>query len=201
MSRSPLQIGITGGIGSGKSVVCKIFNTLDIPTYDADSRAKWIMMNDKLLKKELINVFGKKTFVDNGEVNRKHLSSIIFNDKKKLSVLNNIVHPKVAEDYKVWTSNHLNHPYVIKEAALLYESGSYQLLDKIIVVTAPESLRISRTLLRDPHRSKVEIQSIISKQMPEHEKLERADYVIKNDESELLIQQVLDLHKIFSLRK
>lgn len=198
MSKLPLQIGITGGIGSGKSIVCKIFNTLGIPTYDADTRAKWIMMNDAVLKKELINAFGTQAFLATGEVNRKYLSSIIFNDKNKLTVLNNIVHPQVAKDYKNWVSNHVSHPYLIKEAALLYESGSYQLLDKVVVVIAPEALRVSRVLLRDPYRSKVEIQSILSKQMPEQEKLERADYVIKNDESETIIQQVLHLHQIFS---
>ncbi len=193
----PLQIGITGGIGSGKSLVCKIFNALGTPTYDADSRAKMVMTTDGILVEAIKKEFGVLSYDAKGVLNRQHLANSVFNQPDKLKRLNELVHPRVALDYKHWVSSQTNVKYVLKEAALLFESGSYQSLDKIIVVTAPETLRVQRALIRDPHRSAEQTKEIIRNQMEEEEKTKRADYVIVNDETTLLIPQVLNLHLQF----
>jgi dephospho-CoA kinase len=132
-----------------------------------------------------------------GVLNRQHLANSVFNQPDKLKRLNELVHPRVALDYEHWVSSQTNVKYVLKEAALLFESGSYQSLDKIIVVTAPETLRVQRVLIRDPHRSAEQTKEIIRNQMEEEEKMKRADYVIVNDETTLLIPQVLNLHLQF----
>lgn len=194
----PLQIGITGGIGSGKSLVCKIFGVLGIPTYDADSRAKNLMTTDGILISQIKKEFGTLSYDAGGVLNRQYLGETVFQDKEKLKRLNALVHPRVAEDYKGWVGQHENVKYVLKEAALLFESGSYQSLHKIIVVTAPETLRVQRVLKRDPHRSIQQTKEIIGSQMADEEKRIRADYVITNDETVLLIPQVLDLHLKFN---
>jgi dephospho-CoA kinase len=193
----PLQIGITGGIGSGKSLVCKIFNALGTPTYDADSRAKMVMTTDGILVEAIKKEFGVLSYDAKGVLNRQHLANTVFNQPDKLKRLNELVHPRVALDYEHWVSSQTNVKYVLKEAALLFESGSYQSLDKIIVVTAPETLRVQRVLIRDPHRSAEQTKEIIRNQMEEEEKMKRADYVIVNDETTLLIPQVLNLHLQF----
>ncbi|HMR56444.1 MAG: dephospho-CoA kinase [Cytophagales bacterium] len=192
-----LQVGITGGIGSGKSLVCKIFNALGVPTYDADSRAKMVMTTDGILVEAIKKEFGILSYDAKGVLNRQHLANSVFNQPDKLKRLNELVHPRVALDYENWVSSQADVKYVLKEAALLFESGSYQSLDKIIVVTAPETLRVKRVLLRDPHRSMQQTKEIISNQMAEEEKTKRADYVIVNDETTLLIPQVLNLHLQF----
>ena len=194
---SPLQIGVTGGIGSGKSIVCKIFNALNVPIYDADSRAKWVMEHNTNVKTALLTEFGNQVFFEDGRLNRIFIASSVFNQSEKLGRLNQIVHPQVALDYSLWVQENKHSPYVIKEAALLFESGSYQMLDKIIMVSCPEELRVERIRKRDPHRSSEEILAIISKQLPEQEKINRADYCLLNDESQSLIQQVLHLHHTF----
>lgn len=192
-----LQVGITGGIGSGKSLICKIFNALGVPTYDADSRAKMVMTTDGILVEAIKKEFGILSYDAKGVLNRQHLANSVFNQPDKLKRLNELVHPRVALDYENWVSSQADVKYVLKEAALLFESGSYQSLDKIIVVTAPETLRVKRVLLRDPHRSMQQTKEIISNQMAEEEKTKRADYVIVNDETTLLIPQVLNLHLQF----
>jgi len=193
----PLQIGITGGIGSGKSLVCRIFLCLGIPVYDADSHAKNLMTTDGILISNIRKEFGPLSYNTDGSLNRKYLSATVFNDANKLETLNGLVHPRVAFDYTNWLSEHSHHPYVVKEAALLYEAGSYQQLDRIIVVSAPDELRIERIVKRDPQRSKEQIAAIIGKQMPQEEKMRRADFVVVNDETTLLIPQVLGLHAAF----
>lgn len=193
----PLQIGITGGIGSGKSLVCKIFNALGTPTYDADSRAKMVMTTDGILVEAIKKEFGVLSYDAKGVLNREHLANSVFNQPDKLKRLNELVHPRVALDYEGWVRSQADVKYVLKEAALLFESGSYKSLDKIIVVTAPETLRVQRVLVRDPHRNIEQTKEIIRNQMGEEEKTKRADYVIVNDETELLIPQVLGLHLQF----
>ncbi|MCW5910265.1 MAG: dephospho-CoA kinase [Cyclobacteriaceae bacterium] len=195
----PLQIGITGGIGSGKSLVCKIFNALGVPTYDADSRAKMVMTTDGILVDAIKKEFGVLSYDERGALNRKYLADAVFNQTEKLKRLNELVHPRVALDYEQWVSRHTNVKYVLKEAALLFESGSYKVLDSVVVVTAPETIRVQRVLKRDPHRSLQQIQEIIRNQMQESEKIERADYVVVNDENVLLVPQVLSLHKQFTV--
>lgn len=195
----PLQIGITGGIGSGKTLICKIFHSLGIPIYDADSRAKILMTTDGILVEQIKKEFGMLSYNEDGSLNRKYLGQIAFDQKLKLEKLNQLVHPRVAKDYEEWVSTHQHFPYVIKEAALLFESGSYKGLDKIVVVSASEQIRMKRVLQRDTHRTEKEVENIFGNQLPENEKLKLADFVIINDETRLVVPQVLELHERFSL--
>jgi dephospho-CoA kinase len=199
--RQPIQIGITGGIGSGKSLVCHIFKVLGVPAYDADSRAKIVMTTDGILIDQIKKEFGTLSYNENGELNREQLGKTVFNQPDRLARLNSLVHPRVALDYNQWVSEQSNANYCIKEAALLFEAGSYQLLDKIIVVTAPDELRIQRVLQRDSHRTRKDVEHIFRSQMPQEEKVKLADYIIKNDESELVVPQVLKLHEWFNSMK
>jgi dephospho-CoA kinase len=192
--RSPIQIGITGGIGSGKSLVSNIFHCLGIPVYDADSRAKNIMTTDGILISQIKKEFGALSYDANGALNRSLISGAVFNDPERLDVLNKLVHPRVGEDYRNWVNTHSSLPYLLKEAALLFESNSFNDLDKIIVVNAPENLRIKRVLQRDPQRTEQQVRDIIRNQMPEKEKLKKADFIIMNDEHRMVIPQVLKIH-------
>ena len=195
--QKPLQIGITGGIGAGKSLICRVFHCLGIPVYDADGHAKELMTTDVILISNIKKEFGELSYNTDGTLNRNYLSSAVFDDSEKLSKLNSLVHPKVGADYNRWVEKHRNYPYVMKEAALLFEAGSDKLLDKVIVIHAPEELRIQRVIARDPHRSKDQVRAIMSKQMSEAQKMEKADFIILNDEKELVVPQVLELHTQF----
>jgi dephospho-CoA kinase len=195
--RVPLQIGITGGIGSGKSLLSKIFRCLGVPVYDADSRAKYVMTTDGILLQQIKKEFGELSF-ENGVLNRTYISKLVFENPENLKILNSLVHPRVAEDYKDWVNSHRQHTYVLKEAALMFESKSNISMDGIIVVSAPEDVRIRRVLERDPHRTENDVKKIIKSQMPESDKVKLANFVINNDESELVIPQVLKLHHQFS---
>ncbi|HMV15321.1 MAG TPA: dephospho-CoA kinase [Chitinophagales bacterium] len=188
-----LKIGITGGIGSGKTTVCKIFETLGVPVYYADTRAKELMLTDNSLIENIKSLFGNEAYTDNGELNRKFIASKAFQDKSILQKLNQIVHPAVFQDTIHWYALHNDKPYVLYEAAIMFETGSYTLFDKIIVVAATLEDRISRTMLRDD-LSREEVLERISKQIPDEEKIARADFVIYNDYSQPLIQQVLTIH-------
>jgi dephospho-CoA kinase len=190
-----MLIGITGGIGSGKSTVAKIFNILGIPIYSADDRAKWLMANDPDLKDQIISNFGEESYFEDGSLNRSFLASRVFNDEEKVSMINSLVHPAVKKDFEKWVLKQ-NSPYVLKEAALLFESGSYQDLDKIINVSAPLKIRINRVMLRDPQRSENQINDIINKQLPDEEKNLKADFIIKNSDNRLLIPQVMQIHQL-----
>jgi dephospho-CoA kinase len=193
---APLQIGITGGIGSGKSLVCKIFQSLGVPVYDADSRAKSLMTTDGILIGQIKKEFGTLSYHPDGTLNRKHIGEAAFGDPEKLKKLDAMVHPRVVANYEEWIDEQ-TAPYVIKETALLFEAGSYKTVDKIIVVSAPEQLRVKRVVVRDPQRSEQMVKDIIRNQMPDAEKIAKADFVIVNDESQLVIPQVLKLHKEF----
>jgi dephospho-CoA kinase len=196
----PLQIGITGGIGSGKSTVCRIFQTLGVPVYDADSRAKSLMTTDGILISQIKKEFGVLSYRSDGTLDREYLAQA-FHDKKKLELLNSLVHPRVAYDYEQWMEVQ-ESVYVLKEAALLFEAKSYLALDKIIVVYAEEELRVKRVLQRDVHRSRQQVIEIMRNQLSDEEKLKQADYTIINDESSLVIPQVLNLHqKLMSIGK
>ncbi len=192
----PLQIGITGGIGCGKSIVSRIFSILGVPVYDADSRAKWLMASDTALKDRIISTFGPETYLADGRQNRFYFASEIFTDASKVQQLNQLVHPRVREDYQQWTSRQQT-PYILREAALLFEAGVHADTHAVIVVTAPLSLRLQRIRQRDPHRTEADIQAIMDKQMPEEEKIRRADYLIQNDESQLVVPKVLELDRLF----
>ena len=195
--KRPLQVGITGGIGSGKSLVSRIFQCLGISVYDADSRAKSLMTTDGILISQIRKVFGDLSYHADGSLNRKYLGESVFNNPEQLQTLNKLVHPRVGEDYRQWVEENGRETYVIKEAALLFEAGSAKALDKIIVVCAPEDVKVSRVLKRDPHRSEADVRAIIQNQMPDEEKRKRANYVIFNDDSQLVIPQVLSLHQQF----
>jgi dephospho-CoA kinase len=197
MSRRPDQIGITGGIGAGKSTVCEIFKTLDIPVYNADERAKWLMNNDADLKADIIYAFTEKAYNKEG-LDRQYLAENVFHDQDQLNLLNNIVHPQVAYDFHEWVMSHQEAPYLIKEAALMFEAGSHREMDKTIVVIAPEELRIERVLKRDPERDEEQVKAIIDKQIDVEDAIDRADYMIRNDEQSLLLPKVLELHEQFS---
>lgn len=185
-------IGLTGGIGSGKSTVAKVFETLGIPVYYADDEAKRLMNTDERLKQEIIKQFGIESYQD-GTLNRPYIASLVFTNKEKLSLLNSLVHPVTIEDSQKWVLQQIT-PYVIREAALLFESGANKGLDFVIGVSAPVPLRIQRVIQRDG-LSKEEIEQRISRQMDEEEKTKKCDFVILNDEKQLVIPQVLDIHK------
>ena len=194
MRSKPFQIGITGGIGSGKSVICKIFTCLGVPVYDADSRAKSIMTTDGILIEQIKKEFGDLVYLPDGSLDREYLSRLIFENQEKRTLLNQMVHPRVAADTDRWLDQNREASYVVREAALLIESGAYLRVDKVILVTAPEELRIKRVLARDPHRLKEEVIKIIATQLPEEEKKKKADIVIHNDETQLLVPQIWQLH-------
>lgn len=187
-----LRIGLTGGIGSGKSTVAKVFEILGIPVYYADNAAKKLMNTDPDLREAIIMEFGPDAYTGT-ELNRKKIASIVFNDPVKLEKLNQLIHPVTIRDAEEWMTKQ-NSPYAIKEAALLFESGADAGLDKIIGVSAPLPLRIKRVMERDGV-TEAEVLSRISKQMEEETKLNRCDEVIINNEEELLIPQVLAIHK------
>jgi dephospho-CoA kinase len=187
-----LKIGITGGIGSGKSTVAKMFETLGIPVFYADTRAKILMDENEELKEKIQENFGKDAYVY-GKLDRKHLSSIIFNDSKKLALLNSFVHPATIKDADDWMKQQKTH-YAIKEAALIFESGSQEYLDYVIGVYAPTTVRIQRVIKRDNITAE-EIKVRMNKQIDEEIKMRLCDFVITNDEQHLLIPQVLKIHE------
>ncbi|TRX48905.1 dephospho-CoA kinase [Fulvivirga sp. M361] len=197
----PLQVGVTGGIGSGKSLVCSIFSILKAPVYDADSRARWLMNNNKSLVDEIIQTFGSKSYNTDGMLDRNYLASKVFKHEPELKKLNGLVHPAVGSDYQRWVKQHESHPYVIKEAALMFESGSYKALDYIINVSASEATRITRVLQRDTFRKKEELEAIIDRQLSEKERRKRADFIIENDENAMILPQILALHNRFKAIK
>jgi dephospho-CoA kinase len=186
-------VGITGGIGSGKTTVCKIFEVFGVPVYYADERAKWLLNNDNLIKESVISLLGSDAY-SNGLLNRAFIANKVFNDSTLLEAYNNIIHPAVAEDTLIFSSKYLDKPYILKEAALLVETGSYLTLDKLIVVTASLQERINRVIQRDNVAEK-EVLVRIKNQLPEEEKLKVADYIIVNDGNSSLIEQVKAIHQ------
>ena len=197
MYNNPLLIGVTGGIGAGKSVVCRVFESLGIPVYNADDRAKWLMAHDHLLIENIKSHFGEDAYLDGHRLNRTFLASVVFNNQEKLLQLNRLVHPKVGEDFALWIRKNPTSPYLIKEAALLFESGAYRQLNKIINVHAPAQLRKARVLTRDPNRKAPDIDNIIKQQWGDLQREQKADYNIINDDRNLVIPQVLRLHEQF----
>lgn len=187
-----LKIGLTGGIGCGKTTVAKIFELLGIPVYYTDTEAKRLMNEDDGLKKSLVASFGEDTFI-NGTLNRQYLATIVFNNPDKLQLLNAIVHPGTIAHAESWFKNQ-SAPFVIKEAALMFESDAWKSVDKVIGVHAPEMLRIARVMKRDSVTEET-VRLRMKNQMNEAEKMSRCDFIIHNDEQNLLIPQVIDVHK------
>jgi dephospho-CoA kinase len=182
-------IGLTGGIGSGKTTVARVFELLGVDVYYADIQAKKILSSDKI-KGQIISAFGN-VYKDNKLQNKK-LAEIVFNDKKKLEKLNSIVHPAVEKDFEQWSKKNSGKPYLIKEAAILFESGSYKKVDKIITVFAPENIRILRVCKRD-NIDKAQVIARINNQMPDNEKIAKSDFVIKNYNGYLIIPQIIEI--------
>ncbi|MEO5650520.1 MAG: dephospho-CoA kinase [Ginsengibacter sp.] len=189
-----LRIGLTGGIGSGKTTVARIFEALGIPVYNADDASKRLMAEDEDLKKQIQNSFGKESYIHN-ELNRKYLAEQVFTHPEKLELLNSLVHPATLKDASEWMDKQ-KAPYLIKEAALIFESGFQKYLDFVIGVKAPLALRIQRTMQRDQIDAD-KVKARIDRQMEEEIKLRLCNYVIVNDEQQLLIPQVLALHEKF----
>ena len=193
---STLRVGITGGIGSGKTTVCRIFEALGVPVYDADHWAKWLIANDPDVRAALIALFGSEAYLPDGTYNRTLVAALVFSDAEKLAALNAAVHPAVERHSRAWHERHAQagHPYTLKEAALLVESGSHRFLDALIVVTAPEAIRVRRVVQRDgvPEAA---VQARMRNQMPESEKAALADFLIVNDGQHLLIPQVWAVHQ------
>ncbi|MCB0524958.1 MAG: dephospho-CoA kinase [Lewinellaceae bacterium] len=193
--KSSYRVGITGGIGSGKSTVCKIFETLGIPVYDADYWAKWLIQHDPNVKTGIKQLLGEQAYAHDETYDRAYVASIVFNDPIKLGELNKLVHPVLEEHAKAW---HLEKSregalYTLKEAALLIESGSYKHLDYLILVTAPEELRIARVVKRDSVSAE-QVMARIKQQLPENEKKQFANTIINNDEKHSLVKQVWECH-------
>jgi len=193
-----LRIGLTGGIGSGKSVVAGVFKVLGIPVFDADTEAKLIMEKDEQLALSIQQLFGEESYTDK-KLNRKYIANIVFNNPDRLKQLNALVHPAAILAASNWMDTQTT-PYVIKEAALLFESGSARELDYIIGVYAPQPLRIQRVMKRDIATSE-QVLARISRQMNDEEKMKLCDFVIINNEHQLLIPQVIQLHEKLLLMK
>lgn len=187
-----LKVGLTGGIGSGKSTVSGIFKVLGIPVFDADSAAKNIMNEDEGLKQQVIQTFGDEAYT-NGILNRKYIANIVFNDAFKLEQLNALVHPATIAAAERWMQQQTT-PYAVKEAALFFESGSAVGIDVMVGVFAPQALRIQRVMARD-NVSRQEVLTRIGRQIDDEIKRRLCDYVLVNDEQQMLLPQVLALHE------
>lgn len=190
-----IKIGITGGIGSGKSTICRLFAVLGVAVYNSDSRARNLMQSDPEVISAIRALFGDNAYI-HGSLNRPYIAQLVFHQPDLRERLNHIVHPAVAKDFDQWAEKQPGH-YVIEEAAILFESGAYRNMDAVVTVSTPEAQRIQRTCLRD-HTDEASVRQRIAAQMSEEERITRADYVIVSDDRTPVIPQVLKLHAIFN---
>jgi dephospho-CoA kinase len=188
------KLGLTGGIGSGKTLVCQIFEKLGVSVYYADKAARDLMNTDDELKEGIRQMFGKEAYGDEG-LNRLYLAEIVFGNHEMLSGLNSLVHPAVQKDFRRWMQEQEGAPYVVEEAAILFESGASSGMDLSVLVYAPEELRISRVIKRDGLKRE-DVLKRMGHQMSEEEKMERADHVLLNDGTSMLLPQVIELHNM-----
>lgn len=193
MADKPLIVGITGGIGSGKTTVAKIFEKMGIPIYIADEKSRERTATDPRIKSYIQETYGNELFDSDGSLKRKVLGEIVFPDKDKLKALNEVIHPIVAEDFKDWLAQQ-NAPYILKEAAVLFESGTYNDCDYIIVVVAPRELRIKRVMERSG-LTREEIESRMNHQWSDDDKIALSDFVIRNGEDDALMPQIFEIHE------
>ena len=190
-----LKIGLTGGIGSGKTYISGVFRELGIPVYNADAEAKRIMENDPAVGRLVQSLLGQESYIE-GKLNRKYVSQVVFSDKKKLERLSSIVHPAVRQDFNKWALDHSDQPYVIKEAAILFEAGGAEEMDHIIFVKANTETRIARVVERDQVSEKM-VRDRIGNQMDDIEKEKLADFIINNEIGSMILPQIVDLHNVF----
>lgn len=192
-----IRVGLTGGIGSGKSTVCRLFEELGVRCYDSDSRAKWLMQNDPDLRAELIEIFGEQVYNDNGELNRARLAAEVFGNSERLAALNGAVHPAVGRDWERWCEERRGEGarYTILESAILFDCGFDKKVDQVITVSAPEQTRIERAAMRDNAPTDV-IRNRIKAQMSDKERERRAHHTIVNIDITTLREQVEKIHKI-----
>ncbi|MBV5312694.1 MAG: dephospho-CoA kinase [Prolixibacteraceae bacterium] len=188
-----IKVGITGGIGSGKSTVCKVFRVLGVPVFEADSIAKQLMNTDLLLQKKLIDLFGPSVYQQDQTIDRKYLAGIVFNNPSLLGQLNEIVHPAVRKAFDEWCLTQ-QAPYVIHEAAILFESGFYKMMDKTITVVTDTEERVDRVVKRDHSTAELVIQRM-KNQWSDKERIKLADFVIGNNDQELIIPQIVEIDK------
>lgn len=189
----PLKVGVTGGIGSGKSLVCSIFKVLQVPVFEADLEAKILMNSNNKIREDLVALLGENIYSGQGYLDTKRIAEIIFNDKEIIQKVNQIIHPAVRNSFIKWWQQQ-NTDYIIQEAAILFESGAYQLMDFNILITAPEELRIERVIKRDC-TSRQQVIARMANQWNDEKKIKLANFIIYNDESNFLITQVLEIHK------
>lgn len=192
-----LKVAITGGIGSGKSLVCQVFKTLGIPIFNADDTSNQLVENNLELKASIIELFGKEAYI-NGNYNRKFIGNIVFSNTEKLQLLNDLIHPLAIQAAKQWFEEQ-HAPYAIKEAAILFESNAQQDIDIVIGITAPEAVRIERVMQRTGY-NKEEVIKRIALQMPEEEKMAKCDYVIQNDNKTAILPQLLRIHEALMIK-
>lgn len=190
-----LRVGITGGIGSGKSTACRCFEELGIPVYYADERARWLMENDAILVEKIKASFGHDVFSPDNKLNRQQLADQVFGHAEKLKLLNSLVHPAVQQDRNAFIARHPEAPYTVSEAALLIESGSFKEMDRLILVYTPEEDRIQRVIQRD-HTTAEKVMARMQHQLPDEEKIPHCDYIINNFGDFDIKQQVFAIHPL-----
>ena len=186
-----MVVGLTGGIGSGKSTIAKAFAALGIAVFNSDEQAKVLIATDAQVKERIIAAFGEEAY-QNGEYNRAYIAQIVFNNPEKLAILNGIVHPALAKYFKQWAKKQIS-PYVLKEAAILFESGSYKDCNYIITVTAPEQVRIARVMARD-HCTEAQVRARIAQQWSDAQRIALSNVVIENIDLESAKEQVKRIH-------
>lgn len=190
------KIGITGGIGSGKTTVCQIFKMLGVPVFHADEAARSLQETDGRIIKGLIDLFGKTIYLQNGKPDRKKIAALIFNDPELKNKVNQLIHPVVKEYFQHWVEKHKTSDYILFEAAILFETGSFKNFDYTILITANEETRIRRVVKRD-QTVRDSVLERIKNQMQDDEKILLADFIIQNDEKHLIIPQILNMDKFF----
>lgn len=186
-----IKVGITGGIGSGKSTACKVFRTLGIPVFEADHVARQLVNSSPIIRHQMIQTFGEAVYLPDGTINRKYLSGIVFNNSSLLAQLNNIVHPVVREEFEEWCLKQKS-AYILHEAAILFESGFYKLMDKTITVVTNEEERIQRVMKRDGITIEL-VKQRIKNQWTDEQRMELADFIIHNNDDEMIIPQIIDI--------